>query len=61
MIYFEVLLKQEGIIFEAKDLEEFKQKLAKVNVFDVCYEPQKMTQAQFEAELKKRLVYLKKP
>jgi len=61
MIYFEVLLHQEGIIFEAKDLEDFKKKLAKVNVFDVCYEPQTMTQAQFEAELKKRLVYLKKP
>ncbi len=61
MIYYEVLLKQEGIIIEAKDVEEFKQKLAKINVFDVCYEPQTITQTQFEVELKKRLVYLKKP
>ncbi len=61
MIYYEVLLKQEGIIIEAKDVEDFKQKLAKINVSDVCYEPQQISQAQFDAELKKRLVYLKKP
>jgi len=61
MIYYEVLLKQEGIIIEAKDVEDFKQKLEKIKVFDVCYEPQQISQAQFDTELKKRLVYLKKP
>jgi len=53
-------LKQEGIIIEAKDLEDFKQKLEKIKVADVCYEPQVITKAQFYAELKKRLVYFNK-
>ncbi len=61
MIYYEVLLKQEGIIIVANDIDDFKQKLEKVKIADVCYEPQQITQVQFEAELKKRLVYLKKP
>jgi hypothetical protein len=61
MIFYEVLLKQEGIIIEAIDVEDFKQKLEKIKVADICYEPQRISQVQFEAELKKRLVYLKKP
>ncbi len=56
-MYFEVLLKQEGILIVAKDKEDFARKLEKVNVADICYEPQIITKAQYFAELKKRLVY----
>jgi hypothetical protein len=61
LIHYEILLKQEGIIIEVRDVEDLKQKLAKIKVADVCYEPQPITQDQFETELKKRLVYRNKP
>ncbi len=58
MIYYEVLLKQEGIIIEARDVEDFKQKLEKIKVADVCYEPTILKKPDVEIELKKRLVYI---
>ncbi len=61
MIYYEVLLKQEGIIIEAKDQEDFKQKLERVKIADVCYEPTQVSKSTVEIELKKRLVYLRLP
>jgi len=58
MIYFEVLLKQEGIIIEAKDVDDFRQKLEKIKVADVCYEPIILKKPDVEIELKKRLVHI---
>ncbi len=58
MIFFEVLLKQEGIIIEAKDVDDFRQKLEKIKVADVCYEPTILKKPDVEIELKKRLVYI---
>jgi len=61
MIFYQVFLKRDPLIIEAKDVEDFKEKLSKISVADVIYEPEVMNKTDVKEELKKRGFFLISP